>query len=105
MPGVRGEHEADAPLFKWRQEDLATQCHVSKGVIANIESFQRAPLVEHGLALDDAFGFKDMFAKAAREIHGEAFPEPFVDFARHESEADMLLTYQACSRPSGTREQ
>jgi transcriptional regulator with XRE-family HTH domain len=81
-------------LFKWRQEDLAAQCHVSKGVIANIESFQRAPLVEHGMAFDGAFGLKDVFAKASREIHGEAFPEPFVDFARHETEADMLLTYQ-----------
>jgi hypothetical protein len=78
--------------FGWTQERLAAESHCT--AVAMIESFARSPLPDHGEAFDKAFGLTDVFAKAAREIQGEPLPEPFADFARHEREADMLLTYE-----------
>jgi transcriptional regulator with XRE-family HTH domain len=76
------------------QADLAAECSYSTSVVSNIETFQRAPLVEHGLAFDKAFKLKDVFARSAREIQGGSFPEAFVDFPEHESTADDLYIYE-----------
>src|SRR5436190_16397976 len=59
--------------FGWSQERLAAESHCT--VVAMIESFARAPLVEHGVAFDAAFGLRDVFAKAAGEILGQSFAE------------------------------
>lgn len=57
--------------FGWSQERLAAESHCT--VVAMIESFARAPLVEHGVAFDAAFGLRDVFAKDAREMLGQSF--------------------------------
>ena len=85
MRGMRG----------WTQAELAAACLCSSGVIANIESFQRAPLVEHGQAIDGAFKLKWVFeAKAAAVQGGESFSEAFVSFPEHEGSADELYLYE-----------
>ena len=81
-------------LRGWTQAELATACGYSSGVIANIESFQRAPLVEHGQAIDGAFRLKGMFEVKARAIQGESFPDAFVSFPEHEGKADELYVYE-----------
>lgn len=80
--------------FGWTQQQLADECRYSVGVISNIESFQRAPLIEHGHAVDKAFGLTDMFAAKARDIHSGSFPEAFQDFPEHEATADDVLVYE-----------
>ena len=81
-------------LREWTQAELAAACFFSSGVIANMEGFQRAPLVDHGKAIDAAFGLKDMFAAKARAVQGESFPEAFQDFPAHEAAAHDLYIYQ-----------
>jgi hypothetical protein len=81
-------------VFDWTQEKLASEAVLGKGVIANIESFQRAPLVEHGQAVDEAFGLSGMFALKARAIQSRSFPEAFQDFPAHEATAHDLYIYQ-----------
>ncbi|MGH3251800.1 MAG: helix-turn-helix domain-containing protein [Trebonia sp.] len=76
----------------WSQERLAADSHCT--VVAMIESFQRAPQAEHGEAFDKAFGLKDVFAKAAREIHGLPFSTAFEKFPEHEATADDLYSYE-----------
>lgn len=81
-------------LFRWSQEDLAARAHVGKGTVAMTETFQRVPQVEHGVAYDTAFGLTDVFTKAAREIHGQPFPEAFQEFPAHEAMAHDLYIYE-----------
>jgi transcriptional regulator with XRE-family HTH domain len=83
----------------WTQADLAKACVFSAGVIANIESFQRAPLVEHGHAIDKAFKLNDVFEAKARAVQGESFPEAFVSFPEHEGKADELYVYEHSLAP------
>lgn len=78
----------------WTQEKLAAEAKVSKGIVANTESFQRPPLEDHGIAYDVAFGLEDVFAKAAREIQGDSVPVAFQDFPAHEATAHDLYAYQ-----------
>ena len=81
-------------LCGWTQEHLAAECHFSSGVVSNIESFQRAPLVEHGAAFDMAFGLNDVFMAKARDIQSGSFPEAFQDFPAHEATAHDLYIYE-----------
>jgi transcriptional regulator with XRE-family HTH domain len=81
-------------LRGWTQAELAKACLFSAGVIANIEGFQRAPLVEHGQAIDKAFKLKNVFEAKARGVQGESFPEAFVSFPEHEGKADELYVYE-----------
>lgn len=78
--------------FGWSQERLAAEAHCT--VVAMIESFARLPLVEHGQAFDDAFGLRDVFAKAAREMLGQSFPEAFQNFPAYEATAHDLYVYE-----------
>jgi hypothetical protein len=78
--------------FGWSQERLAAQSHCT--AVAMIESFARSPLPEHGQAFDAAFGLGDMFAKAAREIQGEAYPPAFRSFAEEERKATDLCIFE-----------
>lgn len=77
-------------LRGWRQDQLAMECHFSSSVVSNIEAFQRAPLVEHGIAFDKVFNLKGMFAKAALEARGGAFPREFAKFSDYERTAVSL---------------
>jgi transcriptional regulator with XRE-family HTH domain len=77
----------------WTQAELAKICLVSTSVISNIESLVRAPTVMQGEALDRAFGLTEVFAKAAREIRGEEFPEQFGKFSDYESTATSLYVF------------
>ncbi|MGH3167587.1 MAG: DUF5753 domain-containing protein [Trebonia sp.] len=81
-------------LYGLTQEKLAAKCHFSAGIVANIESFQRPPLVEHGAAFDEAFGLKSLFATAARIIQEQSFPEAFISFPEHEATADDLYIWE-----------
>lgn len=80
--------------FGWSQPQLAAECHFSKAVISNIESFQRAPLVEHGLEIDKAFGLKNVFAAKARAVQGGSYPEAFASFPEQEGTADDLYIWE-----------
>lgn len=80
--------------YKWTQAELAAVCAYSSGVISNIEGFQRAPLVEHGQAIDRAFRLRNVFEAKARAVQGESFPEAFVSFPEHEGKADELYVYE-----------
>jgi transcriptional regulator with XRE-family HTH domain len=80
--------------FGWTQEQLASECLVSKAVISNIESFQRAPLVEQGEQIDKAFGLSGMFGVKARAIQGGAFSDAFESFPEQEATADDLYVYE-----------
>jgi len=84
---LRAEREARGRT----QAELAKTCVVSTSVISNIESLQRAPTVLQGEALDKAFGLADVFARAAREIRGEEFPEQFGKFSDYEATATSLF--------------
>lgn len=78
----------------WSQPDLAVACQVSKSVISNIESFQRAPLVEHGEAIDTAFGLTDVFRAKARIIQeGASYAPEFRAFADVEKIATDLFIW------------
>ena len=57
-------------LRGWTQAELAKACLFSTGVIANIEGFQRAPLVDHGQAIDKAFKLKNVFELKAGGFRG-----------------------------------
>jgi transcriptional regulator with XRE-family HTH domain len=81
-------------LCGWTQEKLAAQCHFSSGVVSNIEAFQRAPLVEHGAAFDNAFQLAGFFLAAARAIQSQSFPEAFVSFPEHEATGDDLYIWE-----------
>jgi hypothetical protein len=76
----------------WSQDRLAAESLCT--AVANIESFSRPPLEEHGVAFDKAFGLRDVFAKAAREIQGQSFPAAFEKFPEHEGTADDLYIYE-----------
>src|SRR5258707_1288325 len=76
----------------WSQERLAAESHCT--AVAMIESFARSPLEDHGRAFDVAFGLKDVFAKAAREIQNDSYPEAFQSFPAHEATAHDLCTYE-----------
>jgi transcriptional regulator with XRE-family HTH domain len=78
--------------FGWSQERLAAESHCT--AVAMIESFARSPLPEHGEAFDAAFGLTDVFAKAAREIQGEAYPPAFRSFAEEERRATDLCIFE-----------
>jgi hypothetical protein len=80
-------------LAGWGRDELAAQCQFSTSVINNIMGFQRAPTTEHGMAIDRAFGLKNMFRAKARAIRGESYPETFVDFPEHEATADDLFIW------------
>ena len=83
----------------WSQPDLAAACQFSKGVISNIESFQRAPLVEHGQAIDRAFGLTRIFKAKAQAIQSGAYPEAFRDFPIHEAAAHDVYIYEHSAFP------
>jgi transcriptional regulator with XRE-family HTH domain len=78
----------------WTQSELARKCLAATSMVSNIETLQRAPTVLQGKSLDGAFGLDDMFAKAAREIRGEEFPEQFGKFSDYEATAISVFTYQ-----------
>jgi transcriptional regulator with XRE-family HTH domain len=79
----------------WTQQQLADECNVSVSLIANIESYQRAPLIEHGEAIDKAFRLRQrMFTRAARAIQGQSFPEAFARFPDEEATADDLYIWE-----------
>ena len=80
--------------YGWTQEKLAAEAILGKGVVANIEAFQRAPLVDHGQAIDKALGLSDVFEAKARAIQQRAFSPAFQSFPEHESTADDLYVYQ-----------
>lgn len=80
--------------FGWTQPQLADACHFSAGVISNIESFHRAPLLEHGEAIDDAFGLTGMFAAKAWSIQSGAYPDAFKAFPAHEAAAHDIYIYE-----------
>jgi hypothetical protein len=81
---------------KWTQERLAAESHCTS--IANIESFQRAPLVEHGQDIDGAFGLTDMFALKAQtiqlQLQGKPFNEVYESFPLLEAAAHDLYVYE-----------
>lgn len=85
--------------YGWSQPQLAAECHFSAGVISNIESFQRAPLVDHGLAIDEAFGLTGMFAAKARAIQSGAYPDAFKDFPEQEATAHDLYIHEHSTFP------
>lgn len=85
--------------FGWTQPQLADACHFSAGVISNIESFQRAPLLEHGEAIDDAFGLTGMFAAKAWSIQSGAYPDAFKAFPAHEAAAHDIYIYEHSTFP------
>ncbi|MCL2582373.1 MAG: helix-turn-helix transcriptional regulator [Streptosporangiales bacterium] len=80
--------------FGWTQPQLAAACHFSPAVISNIESFQRAPLLEHGEAIDSAFGLTGMFAAKAWSIQSGAYPDAFKAFPAHEAAAHDIYIYE-----------
>jgi hypothetical protein len=82
----------DQAARRWSQERLAAESHCT--VVAMIESFARSPLEEHGRAFDTAFGLRNVFAKAAREIQGEAYPPAFRSFAEEEKKATDLCIFE-----------
>lgn len=102
MPGKYADNEkcqdfvanlkAEREARRWSQERLAAESHCT--VVAMIESFARSPLEEHGRAFDTAFGLRDVFAKAAREIPGEAYPPAFRSFAEEEKKATDLFIFE-----------
>jgi transcriptional regulator with XRE-family HTH domain len=102
MPGKYADNEkcqdfvanlkAEREARRWSQERLAAESHCT--VVAMIESFARSPLEEHGRAFDTAFGLRDVFAKAAREIQGEAYPPAFRSFAEEERKATDLCIFE-----------
>jgi DNA-binding XRE family transcriptional regulator len=92
LVGLRG-------TLKWSQERLATEANVSKGTIAMTESFQRKPLIEHGVYYDKAFGMKKMFEAKARAIQDGAFPMAYRDFPVLEAAAHDLYIYEPSAFP------
>lgn len=102
MPGKYADNEkcqdfvanlkAEREARRWSQERLTAESHCT--VLAMIESFARSPLEEHGRAFDTAFGLRDVFAKAAREIPGEAYPPAFRSFAEEEKKATDLFIFE-----------
>lgn len=80
--------------YGWSQPQLAAECHFSSSVISNIEAFQRAPLVDHGRAIDEAFGLTGMFIAKARLIQSGAYPDAFKDFPEQEASAHDLCVYE-----------
>jgi transcriptional regulator with XRE-family HTH domain len=102
MPGKYADNEkcqdfvanlkAEREARGWSQERLAAESHCT--VVAMLESFARSPLEEHGRAFDTAFSLRDVFAKAAREIQGEAYPPAFRSFAEEEKRATDLCIFE-----------
>lgn len=72
------------------RDELGVQINFSGSVIASIEALHRAPTVEQGRRLDEAFKVKDFFENAAKKIRGQSYPEPFRDYADEEARADAL---------------
>jgi len=72
------------------REELAAEIRFSPSVIASIEALHRAPTVEQGRRLDEAFKVKEFFETAAKKIRGQSYPEPFRDYAEEEAKADAL---------------
>jgi transcriptional regulator with XRE-family HTH domain len=92
--------KAQRDVRGWTQQQLADACLFSVSVISNIESFQRAPLVEHGEAIDRAFGLKRAFAEAARAIQeGVSFPPAFRSFKEDEKNATDLFIFEHSFQP------
>lgn len=82
-------------LAGWSQPELAARCHFSKGVISNIESFQRAPRIEHGQGIDGAFQVENVFEAKARSIQrGDLFAGPFQSFPEAEKTTDNLFIWE-----------
>lgn len=81
-------------LAGWSQPQLADKCHFSKGVISNIESYQRAPRIEHGQGIDDAFEVPHLFETKARAIQNQSYAESFASFPEQEATADDVCVYE-----------
>ena len=62
-------------------------------MIANVESFSRPPLVDHGRAIDVAFGLRNVFEAKAKAVQGESFPLEFGKFSAHEETAVSLHVF------------
>jgi transcriptional regulator with XRE-family HTH domain len=78
----------------WSQPELAAKCHFSKGVISNIESYQRAPRIEHGQGIDGAFKLTNVFEAKARAIQNQSYPEAFASFPEQEASADDIYIWE-----------
>jgi transcriptional regulator with XRE-family HTH domain len=76
--------------YGWTQEETARRAFLSPGTIGNIESFIRAPMVDHGIGLDRAFQVVNVFAAKARAIRGEGMPPEFRKFSEIEAIATAL---------------
>lgn len=72
------------------RDELGLQIKFSGSVIASIEALHRAPTVEQGIRLDEAFKVREFFENAAKKIRGQSYPEPFRDYAEEEATADAL---------------
>jgi transcriptional regulator with XRE-family HTH domain len=72
------------------RDELGAQINFSGSVIASIEALHRAPTVEQGRRLDEAFKVKGFFENDAKKIRGQSYPEPFRDYAEEEARADAL---------------
>lgn len=77
----------------WTQAELADECKYSKGLIAAVESYERAPTLALADALDNAYEMPGTFRRLHKRMGSVAFPVAFGEFAEIERAASELFIW------------
>lgn len=79
----------------WSQAELATRAHVSKSLIAQVETGQKAPSESLAKGLDAAFGLPGTFVHLYKAVRGNGpWPPAFGEFAVYERDAVTLMLFE-----------
>lgn len=78
----------------WSQADLAREVKYSKSLIAQVETYERAPTEPLAVSLDSALGLPKTFVRLYGKIRGTAFPAAFGEFAVYEAQAVALWLFE-----------
>lgn len=78
----------------WTQADLAREAKYSKSLIAQVETYERAPTEPLAISLDSAFDLPSTFIRLYGKIKGSAFPAQFAEFAVYEAEAVAIRIFE-----------
>lgn len=78
----------------WTQQELGERCTYSKGLIAAVENYERAPTITLADALDKAFGLPRTFRRLHKRMGSVAFPLAFGEFAEVERAASELFIWE-----------
>lgn len=79
----------------WSQTELAAQAHVSKSLVAQVETYQKAPSDSLAAGLDQAFGLPGTFVRLYAAVRGNGpWPPAFGEFASYEHDAVTLMLFE-----------